>query len=223
MPAKITSIDANNVVSAFSAGISIKQLAEIENVSRGVIYRILRENNVTPRNRSEAMYVRMANTTQEERAYLTKKAHDAVRGVKRTHKELCKRAVAKQFNLQVAGRGERKIIEELKNRGIESIHQLAIDKFNIDVAIPNVAVELCVSCGTNPLRRYHHAEKVEYLCKRNWVVIFIMLRKTSEYTSLHTDYIVSKIEQFSRDKTIGGSYWVVGRNCELHATGSFHS
>jgi predicted DNA-binding protein YlxM (UPF0122 family) len=223
MSVKNTSLNSNNIITAYLSGISIKKLAEINNVSRQVIYRILRENSIVPRGRSESMFVRMAHTTPEYRQKLSQKAHDAVRGMKRSHEELCKRAIVKQLNLQVAGRGERHIIEELKNRGIESVHQFAIDKFNIDVAIPYVAVELCISSSINPFCLRHNAEKIEYLCKAGWVVIFIMIKKPSQYTSSHTDYIISKIEELSRDKTISGSYWVIGRDCKLHSTGCFNS
>lgn len=68
------------IVKLYQKGKSVKALAKQFNVSRNVIYRYLSESNIPTRNRSESMYIRMAQTPLVERQRLVKKAHDAVRG-----------------------------------------------------------------------------------------------------------------------------------------------
>ena len=92
MSRKNTHINANDCIKEYFAGKSIKQLAVDNGVSRQVIYRIFRENDVPVRNRSEAMFTRMANTTFEERQRLAFAANEAKRGLANTPEMLEKRA-----------------------------------------------------------------------------------------------------------------------------------
>ena len=66
MPPRL-SVDCDNIIREYLAGKSVKQLASDIGHSRQVIYRVLRNAGITPRNRSESMYTRMAQTSPEER------------------------------------------------------------------------------------------------------------------------------------------------------------
>ena len=94
MARRYTNINVDNCINEYLGGKSIKQLAVDNGVSRQVIYRIFRENAVPVRNRSEAMFTRMANTTFEERKRLAFAANEAKRGLANTPEMLEKRAKA---------------------------------------------------------------------------------------------------------------------------------
>src|SRR5699024_7131513 len=88
--------DINDLISRYLSGESVKHLAESFGFSRQVVYRVLRNANIKPRNRSESMYVRMAQTPPEERKRLASAANEAKRGLANTPEMLHKRAEARK-------------------------------------------------------------------------------------------------------------------------------
>ena len=73
-------VDVDALIELYNSGVSVKALAKRFECSRDVIVRRLESRGITPRNRSESMYLRMGQTSPEERMRLTDAAHDAVRG-----------------------------------------------------------------------------------------------------------------------------------------------
>ena len=71
MTAKRELPNADDLVNRYLAGESIKSLAASQGFSRQVIYRLFKERNIPLRNRSAAMYVRMARTSPGERIRLS--------------------------------------------------------------------------------------------------------------------------------------------------------
>ncbi len=222
MPRKFMFENPDDVISAYLAGASVKSLASTYNISRDVIRKFLVEMGHPVRNRSEAMYVRMRNTTREERLKLSEKAHDAIRGKKREPSELDKRAKTRQATMQYVGNGEVELMVLLKGRGLNCIPQLAVKRFNIDIAVENVAVELVIS-KANPLCLRHNIAKAIELCNIGWNVIFLWLRDASLITEVQADYIASYCKQSSLDPSLRGEYRVIDCNSELRAFGCFYN
>ena len=94
MSRRIENIDINNLINEYLSGKSAKRIAVENGFSRQVVYRIFRENNIVPRDRSGAMYARMAQTSADERKRLAHAAHVAKRGKKNTPEMLHRRALA---------------------------------------------------------------------------------------------------------------------------------
>ena len=139
MSRKHTHIDTDYCVKEYFAGKSIKQLAVDNGVSRQVIYRIFRENNIPVRNRSEAMFTRMANTSPEERKRLAFAANKAKRGLANTPEMLEKRAKAgKRF----IGKFEQEFIDKFLEIGIDIVPQQPFMSYNLDIGCGDIAVEI---------------------------------------------------------------------------------
>lgn len=221
MARKLERIDANDVIEGYKIGESCKACADRLGVSRQVISRIYRENGIKPRTRSEAMYIRMANATPEERIRLTSSAHEAVRGAKRSLSVLVQSAKTRQRTMQYLGAGETELFDMLAARGHVGIKQLAVERYNIDIGIAPVAVELLID-SRNPMDRKADRKKIEYLTKNGWCVFYIRLYHVTELREAHADYIASFLYRVSRDPSLIGEYWVIGGDCKLEARGRLY-
>lgn len=220
MARKIIFANENDIVSFYLEGFSEKSTAEQFKVDRGTIRKVLLRNGVKPRNRSDAMYLRMSQATPEERAQLANKAHDAVRGVKRSESALIKSAISRQQTLQYVGMGEDTLNQWLIEYGLKTIPQLAVDRFNIDIAIPPIAVELTIS-SQDPLLDRSNPKKIKYLTSHGWSVIYIHIKHIDYLTKNHAYEVVSFVEQVRRDPSLIGQYRVIGRYSQIKSTGRF--
>ena len=144
MTAKITHLNANDIIKDYSRNISILELARIYGVSRRVITRVLKENWIDIRGKSEAQFIRNKKMTREERMVNTKNAHDARRGQKDSLESLEKRAKTNNGRI---GMFELETIEYLEALGVSCEGQYAIGKYSIDIFInkPLVAIEIYAS------------------------------------------------------------------------------
>jgi transposase len=220
MPRIGNTLNHSNIITNYLNGISEKALAEMFNVSRQVIKRILIINNIERRGRSASMYLRMANSTPDERQALSKKAHDAIRGVKRKKQELTERAITRQKTRQYIGQGEELLNQWLIKRGFKTIPQMAVDRFNIDIAIPPVAVELKIS-STLPITATNDLKKIIYLTNNHWSVIYIQIKYIDMLSEIQADYIARFIKQVRSNPSLIGEYRVIGCNAKLKSRGRF--
>ena len=101
---KRKNFDIDYVIESHNAGRSIKSLSEEIGISRITICRHLERSNYKQKNRSEAMYQRMKDTSPEDRKKLTQKANFAVRGNKKPESGLIKRARGVEKNLNKQGK-----------------------------------------------------------------------------------------------------------------------
>ena len=216
------SINTDNLIKAYIGGQSIKQLAIANNVSRQVIYRILRENNIAIRNRSESMFNRMAQTSFAEKQRLTHSANVARRNIKPSDRENMLKAIAAEKLLYKAGEGEKEVLDFLTAKGYKPIWQKAFKSYNFDIAVGNVAVEISVDTG-NPLKRPHNLKKVVECTKFGWNFLFIWC-KPHKIIFCDTTYnnIIAFIDACNGNPTSIGQYRVIRSNGEFYTAGSFN-
>lgn len=205
-------IDDGDVIRRYVGGESEKALAASFGCSRGVIRTLLNESGINPRNRSEGMYMRMAQSTPEQIAALTQAAHDAARGRSPSMEERCKIARSKQVNIYHQSPSERVLLAMLAERGIfDGIPQLAIGPYNVDIGADPVAVEVF---GGGWHGFGHHAvslpKRVNYLFDAGWNVIVVAVTANQvELTERAADEVVAFIEQSRRDPTFRRQYRVI--------------
>lgn len=216
------SINTNDAIKRYLAGESEKSVAKSLHVDRGSIRRMLIRNGVKRRNRSESMFTRMSFASPEERQAISKAAHDAVRGMKRTKNELIRRALTRQIGGQYIGRGEKELNQWLIERGLETIPQMAVNSCNIDIAIPPVAVELLIT-SSDPMKRFYDRKKIEYLCTHGWNVLYIHIARLEYLSEKHADYIRTYIDLVRADPSIIGEYRMIGRNADMIALRRFNT
>ena len=217
MSRKNTHINANDCIKEYFAGTSIQQLAIDNGVSRQVIYRIFRENDVPVRNRSEAMFTRMANTTFEERQRLAFAANEAKRGLANTPEMLEKRAKAgKRF----IGKFEQEFINAISSAGIHNIPQEPFMSYNLDIGCGNIAVEIHTQTGS-PLTPKFLPKLMNCVNSgKSMIYVWINPRKDIVLPECYEN-VVSIIQQFRSNPPVSSKDWVIRGTGELYATGSF--
>lgn len=214
-------LDTQRVVRRYLSGESEKAVAGSLGVSRQVIRRVLLESGITPRNRSDAMFTRMANTSPDERSRLSAAAHDAVRGMKRTDAEMEARArVAQRIDYRVSPL-EGELAELLRMRGVETVPQLAVGRYNLDLAAWPVAVEVHHTAA-HPMVAYggRGIERTMYLADRGWRTLYIWInpRTKVKFTDRCADEVVSLLNLAESDPSVFGEYRVI-RGTGEDATG----
>lgn len=181
-------------------------LAKDFKISRSAIRMRLLRGGIAPRGRSEAMFVRMGQTTQKERTRLTKAAHDAVRGMRRMDEDLCKRAATREIRRINVSPIEAICAEALRSRGFSCICQKAVGSYNIDVAItePPIAVEIF---GGHWHTADRHAarfrKRTDYLLDQGWLPVIVWVGRDYPFGIGAIEYIVTLAEKMRRGESIG--------------------
>src|SRR5436190_333915 len=137
-----TSVDVPLVINMFNSGKSVKAIADHFGCSRNVIGLRLGMSGIMVRNRSEGMFARMAETPFYERQKLAAGANEAMRSLSTEHhmKRLRLAAIYKQTSLSEVGILEQSVADRLAR--FKPVMQLAVNAYNIDIAVGSVAIEI---------------------------------------------------------------------------------
>ena len=212
-------VDTDNIISEYFAGKSVKQLATDHGCSRQVIYRVFRDANITPRNRSEAMYLRMSQTSPEERKRIASAANKAKRGLANTPEMLHKRALAhKRF----IGIGEAQFAMILRLHNVPVVEQEPFLSYNLDIGCGNIAVEIHTQTAS-PLTSKFRKKLMDCLkAGKSMVYVWIDPRKFLISNKCYKN-LVSIVQEASTNPPSRSKYWVIRGTGELYASGSFDS
>ena len=216
MPPRL-SVDCDNIIREYLAGKSVKQLASDIGHSRQVIYRVLRNAGITPRNRSESMYTRMAQTSPEERQRLASNAYEAKRGYINSPETRHKMALAKNKR---TGIFEAEFISRLRDAGIDVVPQEPFLAYNLDIGCGPVAVEIHTQTGS-PLTGKHIHKLMDCLhAGKNMVYVWIEPRRIKFSDSCYEN-VVSLVKRIRSNPPARCQYWVIRGTGELYASGCF--
>lgn len=209
------------VVAAYLAGESEYALAQRYGVGRPVIERRLNEAGVARRSHSEAGLVRAAKMTAEERAAQAAAANEAARGMKQSLELLERRAITREQRGGYDSEGERHLAEWLMQRGLTVVPQKAIGKYNTDLAIHPIAVE--VLGGGWHLEKGKHAVRTPEILNRGWHLVFVWDHEgDSALAEGAADYVVSYLDEVRRNPTSIGQYRVISGNGQPLAAGGLN-
>lgn len=170
-PHNYIALDIDKLKQAYMRGDSVLKMSRDFGVARNVITRHFKELGYHIRTGSEANLIRFANSSKEYRMQITKKAHDAVRGVKRSFTKGCLAAQSREKLANKClelyshcGVGEIDIFKALVDKKFNPIAQKAMEIYNVDIFIkPNIFIE--VSCDPHPLK----SQCVRKRCTANFV------------------------------------------------------
>lgn len=209
------------VLPHYDAGLSVKAIHEKTGYARSTIKRALEAGGVTPRNRSEAMFHRMANTTPEERLKLAEKAHAAIRakGSEFFHRTALKQAVTKERTMSKVGQGEEFFADSIGQLGISYIPQKAVGAYNVDILVGNLAVEIH-RCSVHPHNESRYRKRLEFLLDCGLDVLYIETL-SREITRAATEYTISFLQESGENPTTTSQYRMIRGDGELIATGHF--
>ncbi len=206
------------IVDLYQSGVSEKAVAERLGIERVVVRCRLLKAGVTPRNRSDAMYLRMSQTSPDERRHLTAAAHAAARGRIPREDEMASQAITRERTQKKVGNGERLFAQWLAGRGHVAILQKAVGRYNLDLAIPPVAVEIHVH-PNDPLNRPRTRKRIEYLTDRGWHVLYVWIGKTHFLTEAAADDAIAFLQRAKGDKAVPGMYRVIRGSGKLVTEG----
>lgn len=137
------SIGPDEIIALYNSGIGVRGIFNKCQIPIKVVERVLRENGINLRNRSEQQYARMERTDFSARQRLAAAANAANRGRIATVEERCKMAATYEAN----GTRRASVYEDaLANcfdiAGFGYIRQKAVGPYNCDFAIDAIAVEV---------------------------------------------------------------------------------
>ncbi len=135
-------INDARAIQLYQSGLSEKAVAEEMGVGRRAIRLRLLEHGIEPRGRSAAMFLRMAQMTETERKANAQAAHDASRGSAHSDESYRQSALTRQRTQSYGSPVEAELAKTLRDRGLETISQQAIDRYNCDLGADPVAIEV---------------------------------------------------------------------------------
>jgi hypothetical protein len=179
--AKRKDIDLAEVRRLYDEGISLQAMGAHFGVSRGCIANRLRDLGLRIRNGHEAMKIRMARMTPEERQELSRAAHAAVRGMRRGSRELVDRARQVMEKAKLSG-PEREVMAALTAAGLEVVPLYALHKYNFDLGIPaaRVGIEVHNTWHTEARKARQDALKLECALGMDWQVLYVNLEHLTD-------------------------------------------
>lgn len=207
----------DEIITMYQSGRSENSIAKHFGVVRSVIRRVITEAGLEARTQSEAEKIKWAQMTLEQRANQVKSAHESTSGTPTTFEHRCKIALAREKLMadHHIGIGEPEFREYLVENQIHFLYQKAIDTYNVDFLIGNVAVELTTFGGRYRWYRTAQNERVKNLLKRGYKTLAVEF-DSAETLINFADNIITYVNRISRCDTDTAKYWVV--RCSRHDT-----
>lgn len=218
MSPKRTDVNTDDLIKLYSQGMSIKALSDKFNIARTGITSRFKTAGVPIRGRSDAMHLRMAQTSPEERKRLASFANNALRGSNQPEQGCIKRAKGVEKSGSKIGKGEELLQKWLTDLGLEPIPQLAVNRYNIDLAVHPIAVELLCN-SASPIHRKSDRKKIEYLTNHGWSVLYIWVGRDGIFDNRCASYVRTYFDTVKRDPSLIGEYRVVRGSGEFYASG----
>ena len=206
-----------DLVARYMAGESELALSGSYGISRIALRRMLVEGGAEIRGRSEAGKNRASKMTADERMAQVSKAHDAVRGKPVEESVLVKAAQARELNPRPPSAGERQLLAMLRKRGLRPRREVAVGRYNVDLAVPGVAVEV-LGGKWHGYKATHH-RRTKAILDAGWHVIFVWNHDRTPLDAGAADHIVSFCEAASGDPSSVREYRVVRGDGQLIASG----
>lgn len=203
----------------YRAGESVLSIARRLGVSRPVITRYLLREGAEIRGPSDSMRVRAAQMTAGERSALAAAAHAAIRGKRRSDASLAGRALARQHQPPPPSPGEAALAAWLSERGLQVTPELAVGKYNLDLAIAGSRIGVEVLGGHWHHDSARHCHRIPYLLGAGWHLLYVWNTRRQPLAPAAADYIHSFAEQSCRDPAAIRQYRVIRGDGELVAAG----
>lgn len=226
MPAPIEVPDTDDLIEAYLNGASLNQLAKERGISRTAITRVIRENHVALRGRSDAEKVKWAGFKHDRAAVVRQcsAAWQATTGRERLLREIEKGAATVYRNQSGIRPRERALVNGLVSvdrRRNPPVHQLNIGRYNVDLAYesPRLAVEV----QRGDLRRSStmRPERLEYILDRGWDVLVCYCPSGNQWTTgdpYEFDFVavakkvIAHLQSMRLRKSTASQYRMIGRD-----------
>lgn len=203
-------LSIEDINAMYQGGESENAIAKHYGVSRGVIRKRLLKAGIKPRSQSESEKLKWSKMNEHARHNQVKNAHKSNQGRIVPEKERILRASTREkaCNQYFVGPGEAEFCELLSDRGIYFVPQKAINIYNVDIAIGNVAVEITTDVGRYTMFNPREIKRAKNLLNFGYHVLAVEFPDISTLIGC-SDYIIKTIDEFSRLKPTVSEYWVV--------------
>lgn len=171
--------DEAAALAAFHEGTSVKAIAERFGFQRSTIASLLRKHGITPRSRRDAMLLRMAQATPEERLRLAEAAHAVCRGRRVPEEARIRMAEGRERTKSHASAEALAIAQAIEDGGVAITLEKAVGPYNIDIALNESSVAVEIQGGNWHAYGRHGArlaERREYLLSRGWHLVEAWIR-----------------------------------------------
>ncbi len=165
----------NRLIKLYKKGCGLVQLSKSEGIERASLRKILTQNGVVIRNRSQAVLIKKSFLGPAAYKALTIDAHKKLKGAKQTAELRLKISEARKRNRPsyFIGAGELMLEKYLRKVGLEVTPQFVLGPYNIDFLVSGrVAIELRCK-GMRPHRDPGQAAKIKSLREKGFCLIYI--------------------------------------------------
>jgi len=215
--AKKRCFDIDEAIRLYESGSLYIDIARKFGVHWNSVRSALIRRGVKSRSISEVQKIKISRLSKEEIARQTKAAHDAVRGMRRTMEDLCKRAKGKEIKQSHATRIERICAQMLWKEGFACVLQKAIGPYNVDIAITEPPITVDIFGGNWHASGRHAArfrKRFDYILDQNWLPVIIWVIRDYPLEIRAIEYIVSLAEKIRGGETIGRQEHMIRGNGE---------
>jgi DNA-binding transcriptional ArsR family regulator len=219
-PRRNISLPGALLAERYRAGESVLALAEAFDVSRSIVRRHLEAEGVELRSHGAAGLVRAARECPQWRRDQLAAARAAAGKYPRDAEAASTRRAITRENLAAqTGRGEILMHAWLLERGLPVVAQKAVGKYNVDLAVTPVAVEILG--GGWHAAKASHGVRTPYILNQGWNLAMVWnYEGRSALTEHAADSVVAYLQEVRRDPAATGQYRVISGDGETLATGS---
>lgn len=213
---------SSTIINLFNSGYSVNKISKITGFERSSINLRLKRAGIKPRNQSEAEYLKWSQMTSEQRAKQVSKAHEFRKGKATTNEWFIKQAKSKFITKSKVGAGEAEFIKWVEEKGLKAISQAPVFKYNIDILVDKLAVEIHVNT-CNPHTYGYFPQRIIDLLNSGFDVLYIKVTKGTPLSKVCADYAMSFIEFRRKNPTASCQYRVIRGNSDVISIGELDS
>lgn len=210
---------AQKVKVLFDEGNTVNGIAKMLSVGRAKVYRCLDDLGIKRPTISDGNVRSAALASPDQRRARAAAAHRSVRAAGVANTTRIKNASVKASTKQYVGFGEREIIAELGQAGIEFVSQAAVDGYNIDILCGNLAVEVH-PYKAGPLISTQRLRRTVKLLSSGYSVLYIWLHDGHLPSRKCLDNLVAFCDIASRNPSPLGQYRVIRGDGEIYSRAS---
>lgn len=187
--------------------LSIQEVADRLNVGRRTVQQIMVDSGIRQRTMAEQKAIDVRKMDYDARMAMTANSRAIITGKRRSHDDLCRRALGKQQKA-ILSDDEAEIMAALYEAGLHPIPLYAVDKFNVDFAFPDIKLAVEYHGGNwhnTRKKRDSDAAKARLLAAEGWtLLVFPRLYRPISYKirggnkSVKLDALVAKVERAVR-------------------------
>lgn len=212
----MTPLPLEEIGRLYQSGVSELALARRFGVGRNVICVRLKHLGIARRSQREANVIVGATMPPAQRSRLAAR-FSARAGLSPSEESLVKRAVQRQRRMVNVSPAEYILAEWLTARGLPSVPQQAVGRYNVDIALGSIAIEVY---GGGWHFSKNHAGRYKYLFDHGWsILIVVVAGKWSPLTEGAADDIHTFYQSVTAQPAQACQYRVIWGHGQLIATG----